>query len=79
MAALDLDRDKVARAEAPTVRELVERCTACDSPEQCERALRQDPDDRAWQTYCPNASALIALAKLPQFWLRKNDIALEDE
>jgi hypothetical protein len=79
MAALDLDRDRVARAEAPVVRELVERCTACDSPEQCEQALRQDPADRAWQTYCPNASALMTLTMLPQFRVRTSDLELEDE
>jgi hypothetical protein len=79
MAALDLDPDKVARAEAPMVRELVERCTACNSPEECEQALRQDPADRAWQTYCPNASALMTLTMLPQFRVRTSDLELEDE
>jgi hypothetical protein len=79
MAALDLDRDKLARAEAATVRELVERCTACESPEQCEWDLRQDPADPAWQTYCPNALALMALARLPQFGIRTSDVAFDDE
>jgi hypothetical protein len=62
MAALDLDRDTLAPS---TVRELVERCTTCESPEQCEWDLRQDPTNPAWQAYCPNAARLIALARRP--------------
>jgi hypothetical protein len=73
MAALDLDRDKLARVEPRTVRELVERCTACESPEQCARDLRRDPADPAWKAYCPNAATLMALARLPQFGIRATE------
>jgi hypothetical protein len=62
MAVLGLDPDELARDKLSTVRELVERCTACENPEQCEWDLRQDPANPAWQAYCPNAAALIALA-----------------
>jgi uncharacterized protein DUF6455 len=62
MAVLDIDPDKLARVKPSTVRELVERCTACQSPEQCEWDLRQDPANPAWQAYCPNAATLMALA-----------------
>ncbi len=54
MAALDLNADKLAGVKPSTVRELVERCTACESPEQCEWDLRQDAANLAWQAYCPS-------------------------
>ena len=73
MAALDIDRDKLARLEPSTVRELVERCGACDSPEKCEWDLRQVPADPAWRDYCPNAATLMALARLPQFGIRTTE------
>ncbi len=62
MAALDLDPNAVARIEPAAVRELMRFCAACESDEQCEWDLRQDPDDPAWQDYCPNAARLSALA-----------------
>ena len=63
MVALGLDPEKFARAEPCKVRELVERCTACDSPEECEWDLRQDPAGPTWQAYCPNAASLTALTR----------------
>jgi Family of unknown function (DUF6455) len=67
LAALDLDRDKLARGNPLTVRELVERCTTCESPEQCAWDLREDPANPAWQAYCPNAATLMGLASRPSF------------
>ena len=64
MAALQLDCDQLARLKPSTARELVERCTTCENPEQCEWDLRQDATNPAWQTYCPNAPTLMALAGL---------------
>ena len=63
MVALGLNPEKLARAEPCKVSELVERCTACDSPEECEWDLRRDPADPTWQTYCPNAASLTALTR----------------
>jgi len=65
LAALEIDEDKLARGKPLTVRELVERCTTCESPEQCAWDLREDPANPAWQAYCPNAATLTALARLP--------------
>jgi hypothetical protein len=67
LAALDLDRDRLARGKPLTVRELVERCTACEHPEQCAWDLREDPANPAWQAYCPNAATLMELANEPSF------------
>jgi hypothetical protein len=64
MAALELDWDKLALLRPSTVRELVERCTTCENPDQCEWDLRQDATNPTWQTYCPNAAKLMALAGL---------------
>ena len=62
MAALGLDREELAPS---TAREVVERCTTCESPEQCEWDLVQNPTNPAWQAYCPNAATLMALARRP--------------
>jgi hypothetical protein len=70
MATLELDPNKLARVKPFTVGELVERCTTCESPERCERDLLEDQASPAWQAYCPNAAALIALARLPSFQRR---------
>jgi hypothetical protein len=71
LAALEIDEDKLARGKPSTVRELVERCTTCENPEQCAWDLREDPANPAWQAYCPNAATLIALARLPSFQTTK--------
>ncbi len=68
-----LDADKLAGIKPSTVRELVERCTACRSPEQCEWDLRQDAANPAWQAYCPNAATLMAFARLPSFQIRTTE------
>jgi hypothetical protein len=47
-----------------TVRQLVERCIACESPEQCEWDLREDPANPVWQAYCPNSETLMRLPRL---------------
>jgi hypothetical protein len=70
MTALELDWDKLASVRPSTVRELVERCTTCESPEQCEWDLREDPSNPAWQAYCPNAATLMALARPPASQMR---------
>jgi hypothetical protein len=66
MAALNLEPNTFARAEPAAFRELVRFCAACESDELCEWDLRQNPDDPAWQDYCPNAERLRALAASEQ-------------
>ncbi len=78
MAAVGLDQDKLARAEPLTMRELIERCTTCESPERCEWDLREDPANPAWQAYCPNAARLIALASAPAFRATAAKTAADD-
>jgi hypothetical protein len=67
LAALELDRDRLARGKPLTFRDLVERCTTCERPEQCAWDLREDPANPEWQAYCPNAASLMELANEPSF------------
>jgi hypothetical protein len=73
MAALELNQDKLAGVEPSKILDLVERCSTCESPEQCEWDLRQDPANPAWQAYCPNAATLMALANLSSFQKRTTE------
>jgi hypothetical protein len=65
MAALDLDLNEVARAERRTFQDMQKVCTLCESRRQCARDLAHDSADTAWQSYCPNATTLMALNALP--------------
>jgi hypothetical protein len=60
MATLGLDSD-AARVESAKLLELMQHCAACESDEQCEWDLRQDPSNPAWQDYCPNRERLHIL------------------
>lgn len=65
MAALDLDRNEIARTERGTFQDLQRVCTMCESKRRCARELARDSADPAWKDYCPNAATLIALNALP--------------
>jgi hypothetical protein len=38
------------------------RCFDCSFHEECAADLRRDPNDPAWQIYCPNSATLECLA-----------------
>jgi len=65
MAALDLDRNEVSRAEPRTFQDLQRVCTMCMSHRRCTRDLARDSADPAWEDYCPNAATLMALSAQP--------------
>jgi hypothetical protein len=65
MAALDLDRNEVSRAEPRTFQDLQRVCSMCESHRRCARDLARHSADPEWQDYCPNASTLMALDALP--------------
>lgn len=65
MAALDLDRNEVARIESQVFRDLQRVCTMCESHGRCARELMRDSADPAWKNYCPNAETLMELDALP--------------
>jgi hypothetical protein len=65
MAALDLDRNEVARTEPRTFQDLQRVCTMCESHGRCARDFVHDSANPEWKNYCPNAATLIALSALP--------------
>lgn len=65
LAALDLDKDEIARAERRTFQDMQRVCTLCESRRLCARQLGENPGDPEWKDYCPNAAMLIALNSLP--------------
>ena len=65
MAALDLDKNEVARTEPATFQDLRRVCTMCNCHRRCARDLARDPLDPVWKDYCPNTQTLTALNALP--------------
>jgi hypothetical protein len=71
MAALDLDRNEVARTERATFQDLQRVCTLCQCQKRCARDLMRSPGDAVWKDYCPNAQTLTALNALP--WMTRRE------
>ncbi len=65
MAALDLERNEVSRIQPRTFQDLQRVCSLCQYHRRCARELAHDPNDPAWQGYCPNVATLKALAAMP--------------
>lgn len=61
LAALGLDAEELARREPQVLRDLQRVCSLCESTGRCRRELNRDPDNPAWETYCPNVTTLRAL------------------
>ena len=59
MLGVDLSATKTIQLDA--FNEVRRRCKGCGYPEACAMHLRRDPNNPAWETYCPNFGALIAL------------------
>jgi hypothetical protein len=38
-------------------------CAECGYREACAVDLKRDPNNPVWETYCPNAKALLGLAE----------------
>ena len=45
------------------------RCKSCGYREACAVDLKRDPNNPVWETYCPNAETLVALAEVS--WQQK--------
>jgi len=63
MAMLGLNFDATESADRDTLKEIMRRCTSCGYREACAVDLKRDPNSPVWETYCPNAAALVALAE----------------
>ena len=65
---LQLEPDEVMRIESSVFADLAGACVKCESKDRCGHDLcsagASEPD---WESYCPNAATLIALADLPWF------------
>jgi hypothetical protein len=63
MAMLGLDFEAIKQSDVETVAKITRECARCGSREACLVDLKRDPNSPVWETYCPNAEELIALAK----------------
>ncbi|MBI3702366.1 MAG: hypothetical protein HY244_00595 [Rhizobiales bacterium] len=59
---LGLDLSAVADA-GNALQEIMRKCPICGYREACVADLKRDPNDPVWETYCPNAKALLGLAE----------------
>ena len=62
MVIVGLFSGAVERDDSATFESLQRNCLACGDRAPCEADLRDDPANPLWQTYCPNAAKLNALA-----------------
>jgi hypothetical protein len=65
LQALDLDPKEVGRTERRTLQDLERVCAMCGGHRRCARDLARDSEDPVWEDYCPNATTLNALNKMP--------------
>jgi hypothetical protein len=63
LAMLGLDFDAVKRSDGKTLDRIMRQCASCDVRQACTVDLKRDPNNPVWETYCPNAQALVALAE----------------
>ena len=65
---LRLEPDEVRRIESSVFADLAGACVKCESKDRCEHDLcSAGASEPSWESYCPNAATLIALADLPWF------------
>jgi len=63
---LQLEPDEVRRIESSVFADLAGACVKCESKDRCEQDLCS-AGEHDWESYCPNAATLSALAGLPWF------------
>jgi hypothetical protein len=63
MEMLGLDRCAVESGGSKALEEVMRRCADCGYREACTVDLKRDPNSPVWETYCPNAAALIGLTE----------------
>jgi len=65
LSSLDLEADELTRSYPLLFERLRERCSGCESPEQCARDLAADlveEGSQEWRDYCRNAGTLRMLS-----------------
>jgi len=63
ISMLGLDLQAIADGSRETFNEIIQKCSRCGVREACAVDLKRDPNNPVWETYCPNANALLALAQ----------------
>jgi hypothetical protein len=63
MEMLGLDRYALETTDRQTLEEIIRRCARCGVRDACTVDLKRDPNNPVWETYCPNAAALIGLTE----------------
>jgi len=63
MLKMGLDLQAIADGSRETFNEIIQKCSRCGVREACAVDLKRDPNNPVWETYCPNANALLALAQ----------------
>lgn len=63
IAILGLDFEAIKQSDTEAVVKIIRECARCGSRADCVVDLKRDPNNPVWETYCPNAETLIALAK----------------
>ena len=67
MAMLGLNLHTLEGGNSKAFEEIMRRCMSCSCREACTLDLKRDPNDPVWETYCPIAAVLNALAEA--WWL----------
>ena len=62
MAMVGLDLFAIKGGNNAILEEIMQRCENCDYREACAVDVKRDPNNPVWETYCPNAKALLRLA-----------------
>ena len=63
MEMLGLDRYALETTDRQTLEDIIRRCARCGVRDACTVDLKRDPNNPVWETYCPNAAALIGLTE----------------
>ena len=61
MAMLGLDLFAIKSDGSDKLEEIMRSCASCGYREACAVDLKRDPNSPVWETYCPNAEALLEL------------------
>ena len=61
LTALALDPADIRRLSSLLMADLRRNCALCKEKSRCAEDLAQEPHERHWETYCPNAGTLRTL------------------
>jgi len=62
MEMLGLDPAGLGGSDPDALIEIFRNCAQCGTRDWCASDLLRDPNDPVWESYCPNAQAMLMLA-----------------